>query len=243
MARAASRNHRRALAELDRRRSDIEQRRVQANTRLQQRTLAAEEFRLRAPITCSLSSLADLSVGQLLRAGQSIGSIQAHGPVRVEARFEPTALGHIKPDQKARVRLDGFAWTDYGALDARVERVAAAVQSGRVLVQLAIEGKVPPGLPLLHHLPAGVEIATGRKTPWQLLLHRAGGWPGAVQERQMAAAGGLGAAVPREPRDRRTFPVQLADGPPLAAHERRSALRPRHLQRTGTGAAAGQNAR
>ncbi|WP_308366054.1 MULTISPECIES: HlyD family efflux transporter periplasmic adaptor subunit [unclassified Microbulbifer] len=170
-------DHRQSRAELARRLAATEQELAQADTRMRQQTLTADQYHLRAPIGGVVASLADINVGQMLEAGAVVASIQAPGEIRVQAQFEPAAaLGHIRPGQRARVRLDGFAWTRYGELSARVERVAAAVQDGRVLVQLVIDGDAPPGLPVQHHLPAVVEIVTARKAPYQLLLQRAGEW-------------------------------------------------------------------
>lgn len=174
---ALASDYRQALIDLEQRRSAAEQQLVQADTRVQQQTLAVDEYQLRAPIAGKLAALADISVGQRLEAGASIGSIQAPGQLRIRAQFSPAAaLGHIRPGQRARVRLDGFAWTRYGEIPARVENIATAVQNGTIAVQLAVDGEIPPGLPLLHDLPASVEVATGRKTPFELLLQRAGDW-------------------------------------------------------------------
>lgn len=169
--------YRQSQAELAQRRAATEQQLAQADTRRRQGALAVDEYHLRAPLAGVVASLADISPGQRLEAGEAVGSIQAPGEIRVQAQFEPAAaLGHIRPGQAARVRLDGFAWTRYGDLAARVERVAAAVQDNRILVQLVIEDGAPPGLPVQHDLPAAVEVATARKTPGQLLLQRAGEW-------------------------------------------------------------------
>ena len=170
-------DYQQSLAELDQRRGGIEQQLVQADTRKQQRILAKDEFQLRAPIAGRIASLADINAGQLLEAGDIIGSIQAAGAIRVQAQFEPSAaLGHIKAGQWARVRLDGFSWAHYGEIAARVEQVATAVQGAQILVQLTIEGDIPPSLPVMHDLPATVEVATAHKTPFQLLLQRTGDW-------------------------------------------------------------------
>lgn len=164
-----------ALSELTQRRADIQGKLAEVDTRIQQSSLAVDEQQLRAPITGKLASLADIREGEVLVAGQQVATIQAKGSISVQAFFPPAlALGHIRIGQSARVKLDGFSWARYGQLDARVERVASAVQRDRILVELSLQGEVPPHLPLLHDLPARVEIATGTKTPYQLLLQRVG---------------------------------------------------------------------
>ncbi len=163
------------VSELKQRSVNIQRKLVEVETRMRQSTLAADEQQLRAPITGTLASLADIREGEVLVAGQQVATIQAEGGIGIQAYFPPAqALGHIRPGQYARVKLDGFSWARYGQLHARVERVASAVRQERILVQLSLQGKVPPQLPLLHDLPARVEIATGTKTPYQLLLQRVG---------------------------------------------------------------------
>ncbi|WP_226642504.1 HlyD family secretion protein [Microbulbifer variabilis] len=164
-----------AVSELGQRRTDTQRQLAEVDTRMQQSTLAVDEQRLRAPISGKLASLADIREGEVLLAGQQVATLQAEGNISVQASFPPAlALGHIRPGQSARVKLDGFSWARYGQLQARVERVASAVQKGKILVELSLQGEIPPQLPLLHDLPARVEIATGVKTPCQLLLQRAG---------------------------------------------------------------------
>lgn len=164
-----------AVTELDQHKSNIQRQQAETDTRVQQHSLALDEQQLRAPIAGTLASLADIHEGEMLAAGQQLGTIQAEGSIGVQALFPPArALGHIRPGQRARVKLDGFAWSRYGQIDARVERVASAVQDEQILVQLSLDGEMPAGLPLLHDLPASVEITTGSKTPFELLLQRAG---------------------------------------------------------------------
>ncbi|WP_444946121.1 HlyD family secretion protein [Microbulbifer sp. VTAC004] len=164
-----------ALSELKQRRADIQSKLAEVDTRIQRSNLAVDEQQLRAPISGKLASLADIREGEVLVAGQQIATMQAKGMISVQAFFPPAmALGHIREGQSARVKLDGFSWARYGQLHARVERVASAVHGDRILVELSLQGEVPQQLPLMHDLPARVEVATGIKTPYQLLLQRVG---------------------------------------------------------------------
>ncbi|WP_444940699.1 HlyD family secretion protein [Microbulbifer sp. ZKSA004] len=163
------------VSALKQRHQDIDGKIAEVDTRIQQSHLAVSEQNLRAPITGVLASLTKIREGEVLVGGQQVATIQAEGVISIQAFFPPAlALGHIQPGQKAQVKLDGFSWARFGQLEARVERVASAVQQGKVLVQLSLQGEAPPHLPLLHDLPARVEIATGKKTPYQLLLQRTG---------------------------------------------------------------------
>ncbi|WP_444925974.1 HlyD family secretion protein [Microbulbifer sp. TRSA002] len=171
----ASSEYQLELSDLQQRRAETEKELAEVETRIKQSSLAVNEQQLRAPISGTLASLSEIREGEVIALGQHLATIQASGRISVQAFFPPAlALGHIQVGQSARVKLDGFSWARYGQLYARVERVASAVQQDRILVQLALVGDTPPRLPLLHDLPVRVEIATGTKTPYQLLLQRAG---------------------------------------------------------------------
>ena len=183
-----------AVTALQQRRDAIQQQRAATDTRVQQHDLAIDQQYLRAPMAGTLAALADLREGEMVAAGAVVGTIRADGAIEVQAQFTPArALGHIHPGQPARIKLDGFSWARYGQLSARVQRVASAIQGGVVQVALVIEGEVPAGLPLQHDLPATVEIAIGNKTPYQLVLQRAGdllqGQASNDQQVQTAGAG------------------------------------------------------
>jgi membrane fusion protein (multidrug efflux system) len=81
----------------------------------------------------------------------------------------------VRPGQYARLRLEGFAWTQYGSLPARVSSVASEAQDGRVRVELAVEAGARTQIPLQHGLPGTVEVETERVSPAVLVLRAAGG--------------------------------------------------------------------
>jgi membrane fusion protein (multidrug efflux system) len=83
-------------------------------------------------------------------------------------------VGRILPGQRARVRLSGFAWTEYGALGATVRRVATEPSLGAIRVELQVDDAALGGVPLQHGLPAAVEIHVETATPWQLLVRMVG---------------------------------------------------------------------
>src|SRR5262249_3921841 len=97
------------------------------------------------------------------------------GEVRLVADFAPAdALGRVRPGQRARFRLDGFPWTQYGAIPARVERVANELRNGFVRVELAIERGNDARVPVEHGLPGTVEVEIERVAPAVLVLRAAG---------------------------------------------------------------------
>ncbi len=93
----------------------------------------------------------------------------------IVASFEPAiALGRIYPGQPATMRLDGFPWAQYGTIQATVQRVATAIEHGRVQVELTINANPRSQVPLQQGLPGDVEIEVERISPALLLLRAAG---------------------------------------------------------------------
>jgi membrane fusion protein (multidrug efflux system) len=78
----------------------------------------------------------------------------------------------------ARVRLEGFPWTEYGQLSAEVVGVAAEPRSGKVRVELEIRADPDSPIPLEHGLPGSVEVAVERVSPATLTLRSVGGMLG-----------------------------------------------------------------
>jgi multidrug resistance efflux pump len=71
---------------------------------------------IRAPITGRLGEVGDLRVGAVVREGDKLGAVVPPGDLKVAAYFfPPAALGRIQPGQPARLRLEGFPWTQYPA--------------------------------------------------------------------------------------------------------------------------------
>jgi hypothetical protein len=86
----------------------------------------------------------------------------------------PAALGRIQPGQPARLRLEGFPWTQYGAVSATVASVASEVRDGWVRVELAVHPDAAPPIPLQHGLPGTVEVEVDHVSPATLVLRTAG---------------------------------------------------------------------
>ena len=70
--------------------------------------------------------------------------------------------------------LEGFPWTQYGAISATVASVASEVRDGRVRVELALRPNLASPIPLQHGLPGTVEVEVDRVSPAILVLRTAG---------------------------------------------------------------------
>ena len=130
---------------------------------------------IRAPVAGRLGEVATLQVGTWVREGARLGAVVPPGTLKVMADFLPSAaIGRIQAGQPARLRLEGFPWTQYGAISATVASVASEVRDGRVRVELAAHPNSASPIPLQHGLPGTVEVEVDRVSPAMLVLRTAG---------------------------------------------------------------------
>jgi membrane fusion protein (multidrug efflux system) len=136
----------------------------------------AERRRIRAPVSGRLGEVNPIQIGAVIRDGDRLASIIPQGQVRVVAEFAPPALGRLRQGQHARLRLDGFPWTQYGYVDAVVSSVATETRERRVRVELAVNAESNAGsrVPLQHGMPGVVEVEVERVAPLELLVRSLG---------------------------------------------------------------------
>ena len=128
---------------------------------------------LRSPVSGKLGEAAILGKGSVLREGDKICTILPDGRLAVTAQFPPpAALGRIRPGQTAKLRLNGFPWTQYGSITATVSKVADEVRDGTVRVEFQVDAAQK--IPLQHGLPGTVEVRIEQVTPLALVLRNAG---------------------------------------------------------------------
>lgn len=165
-----------ALAGLARQRAQLEARSAQVTAALTQLDQQMELRHVRAPISGRLGEVMPLRPGTFVHEGDRIATVVPAGALRVVAEFAPSAaVGRVSAGQHARVRLDGFPWTEYGTLPARVTTVGSEVREGSVRVELAVQRGVSR-IPAQHGMPGAVEIEVEHVTPMALLLRTAGRW-------------------------------------------------------------------
>jgi membrane fusion protein (multidrug efflux system) len=130
---------------------------------------------IRAPVAGRLGEVATLQIGTWVREGARLGAVIPPGTLKVMADFLPSAaIGRIQAGQPARLRLEGFPWTQYGAVSATVASVASEVRDGLVRVELAILPNFASPIPLQHGLPGTVEVEVDRVSPAILVLRTVG---------------------------------------------------------------------
>jgi membrane fusion protein (multidrug efflux system) len=110
-----------------------------------------------------------------VKEGDKLGAIVPKGDIKVVAEFAPAAaLGRVKVGQRARVRLDGYPWIEFGTLAATVSGVGSELRAGRIRIELAVIADRASSLPLEHGLPGTAEIEVERVTPATLVARAVG---------------------------------------------------------------------
>jgi len=146
---------------------------VEATTQTSSKRLEDEVDRrlIRAPINGRLGEVANVPVGSVVREGEKLAAVVPTGDLRIVASFQPAdALGRIQSGQPARLRLDGFPWTEYGSINATVTHVGSEVRDGRIRVELAVNRHSASRIPMQHGLPGTVQVQVERISPASLVL-------------------------------------------------------------------------
>jgi multidrug resistance efflux pump len=135
-----------------------------------------EQRQVRAPIAGTLAEVSSLKIGGMVHAGDRICTILPDGILKVVALFAPSvALGRVRDGQPARVRLEGFPWTQYGSAQASVSHVSGEVRDGQIRVELALNSQSDPAIPFQHGLPAEVDVQIEQISPMMMVLRSVGG--------------------------------------------------------------------
>ncbi|HJS85231.1 MAG TPA: HlyD family efflux transporter periplasmic adaptor subunit [Acetobacteraceae bacterium] len=130
---------------------------------------------IRAPVTGRIGDVAALSVGAYVAEGQRLVSVVPPGELMIVGDFAPrSAMGRVRPGQRATMRLDGFPWAQYGSINATVSRVATEIRDGAVRVEFTPAPAGNPTRIMQHGLPGVIEVAVERATPASLVLRAAG---------------------------------------------------------------------
>ena len=144
-----------------------------------------EKKNYRAPATGRLVDVVELGAGAFIADGQRLGTIVGtDANVRVRARFPKEVVGIIRPGQSAQLKLDGYPWTVYGTVGAKVTRVGTEPGQvatpenipGTVRIELDIEAPGDPRIQLNHGMTATAEVEVARVSPVALLMRAVGEW-------------------------------------------------------------------
>lgn len=146
-----------------------------------------ERHIVRAPVAGRLGQVQAPRVGSSVTGGDTVAVIAPAGRLTIVADFASAdAIGHIRVGQSARLRADGFPWTQYGTVRARVTAISGEASGGLVQVRLAVldsagSGANPgadssdrPAVPVRHGITGSVEIELQHVSPAALILRAAG---------------------------------------------------------------------
>lgn len=130
---------------------------------------------IRAPNRGQIGELVPIHRGAFVAQGAKLATLTPQGELMLVAEFDPAAaLGRIRPGQLAQLRLTGFPWLEFGAVPARVSKVASEVHEQTIRVELELLRAQPSLIPFQTGLPGVVEVAVERVSPATLLLRSLG---------------------------------------------------------------------
>lgn len=129
---------------------------------------------VRAPVDGVVGDLARVTPGMAMQSGARVAVIVPDGRTHIVAQFPPqVAGGRVAIGQRARFRLQPFAWSDAEVIRAQVTRVATEPRSGAIRIELAAAPDVASRW-LRHGVTGTAEVETERLSPLQLILRTAG---------------------------------------------------------------------
>lgn len=179
------------VARLERDLASVEGQITTSKARIATLTHDLDQFVLRAPASGQVGEVARLQPGSEVRRGDRVAVLIPPGQLRVVADFPPSqSLGRIHPGQSARMRLQGFPWTEYGALKATVSTLASEARDGKVRVECQLLPDGSSSIPRQHGLPGTLEVAVDKVSPAVLILRAAGRRLGAPAGPTQASVGG-----------------------------------------------------
>lgn len=159
--------------QLDREQQELASDLGAARAEAERLALEVERHIIRAPVAGTLGDVAALRPGAVVQAGDVVATVVPEGRLQVVADYGAVALGRLAVGQRARLRLDGFPWTRYGTLAARVARVGSELRDGTIRVELELT-EARASLPIQHGMTGTVDVEVERASPAALVLRAIG---------------------------------------------------------------------
>lgn len=132
-----------------------------------------------APVDGIIQSIPTTSSGSVIQPGGTVAVIVPMTKTGLmEAKLSPRDIGFVRVGQAARVKIDAFDYSRYGALDGIVKRISPSTDSdekGGVFykVQITIDrpyfGESPGQFDLIPGMTGEADIVTGDKTVFQYM--------------------------------------------------------------------------
>ena len=137
--------------------------------------LDVDKHLIKASVNGTIGDMPPIQVGSVIAAGEKLGFVVAKGEFRIVADFNPASvLGRVHKGQFSQMRLDGFPWTQYGGIKAKVSKVASEIRDNLIRVELIPEFKNSSPITFQHGLPGTVEVSIEQTSPAILVLRAVG---------------------------------------------------------------------
>ncbi len=136
------------------------------NDELKQRTIVSN-------VAGRVEEVVPLRIGNVVKPAEKLATVVPQETPRVVAFLPVVAVGRVVAGQTARLRMDGFPWTQYGTVAAIVTAVGNEPADGLIRVELDITD-TSARIPLKHGQTTTVEIAVDQASPAELILRAAG---------------------------------------------------------------------
>ena len=134
---------------------------------------------IRSPLHGLVQSIPTTLSGAVIAPGGTIAEIvPIDGQAKFRARLSPRDIGFVQIGQPARVKVDAFDYSRFGALQGEVSLISPTTsqdERGQVYyeVEITVErtyfGNDPSNFAILPGMTGEVDIATGKKTVFQYL--------------------------------------------------------------------------
>ena len=129
---------------------------------------------IKARIAGRVEEVVPIRVGSVVRPAEKLATIVPPGEPRIVAMLPVISVGRVVAGQPARLRLDGYPWTQYGTLAATVTGVGNEPANGLIRVELSITPNSTSQIPLQYGQTGVVEIEVEQSSPAMLILRAAG---------------------------------------------------------------------
>jgi membrane fusion protein (multidrug efflux system) len=130
--------------------------------------------RIVAPVGGRLDEVVPVREGSVVTVAQRLAVLVPPGEPHAVAHFPAVVLGRIRTGQRARIRLDGFPWTQYGTVAARVSSIGTEPVDGLIRVELLLLPAPDSAIPIEHGFTGSAEVEVERVAPAVLVLRAAG---------------------------------------------------------------------
>ncbi|MDO6774651.1 MULTISPECIES: HlyD family type I secretion periplasmic adaptor subunit [unclassified Shewanella] len=167
------------LKEVGEKRTDTQAELLGVTARLKSSSSLVSQNTVTAPVDGIIQSIPTSSTGSVIQPGGTVAVIVPMTKTGLmEIKLSPRDIGFVHVGQSARIKIDAFDYSRYGALDGIVKRISPSTdkdEKGGVFykVQLAIDKPYfldnPDSFALIPGMTGEADIVTGEKSVFQYL--------------------------------------------------------------------------